>query len=125
MFVVIMCLDLLGFSSFENQTKNGFLSGHLKAFLPQQEEQQLGSILPRGFNNTRAGVGAGVYLPPNYDPLINAVMAGIALIPWVILVAERYFGYKSLTDSSVTDSESKNIPTMGLSENDKFVQGDF
>lgn len=79
MFVLMMCLDLIGFSSFENQTKNGFLSGHLKTFLPEQEEYELREILNRANKN------------PN-DPIAMAIGMGIALIPWGIFVYKRHYG---------------------------------
>jgi len=44
-FIIIMCFDLRGFSSFANQTKNGFFSGHLKTFLPKEEHDKLYKIL--------------------------------------------------------------------------------
>ena len=43
----MICFDLLGFSSFENQTNNGFLPVHLKAFLSGQEAYALREILGR------------------------------------------------------------------------------
>jgi hypothetical protein len=86
MFVVMMCFDLLGFSSFENQTNNGFLSGHLKTFLPQQEGQKLGEILaqenkapfdPRPIEEAYANLDR-VLVETNSPPMIVLTTAQVA-----------------------------------------------